>query len=159
MSPKPLSMSGAAQTRRATPVQAIPPVTTLKTEAKALRANAGGPMTHSQSLEALAHRYGLADWNTLHARARPEQAPAPYLGQRVEAVYLGHPVTGVIHAVSRLGNGGSHRVVIDLDQAVNVSAFEGMDVIRRRLQATIGPDGATVEKTSDGRPHLQVRLS
>lgn len=140
------------------PMQAVPSVTALKTEAKALRAAAPQPMTHSQSLEALARRYRLPDWNTLRARARPEQAPSPYLGQRVEAVYLGHPVTGVIHAVRQMGNAGSHRVVIDLDQPVNVSAFEGMDVLRRRLQATIGPDGATFEKTSDGRPHLQVRL-
>lgn len=136
----------------------IPAIPTLKAEAKDLRAMAPTPMTHSQSLEALAHRYGLTDWNTLRARAAPEQAPAPRLGQRVEAVYLGHPVAGVIHAVRAMGTGGAHRVVIDLDQPVNVSAFESMQVMRRRLQATIGPDGTTVEKTSDGRPHLQVRL-
>lgn len=137
---------------------AIPAVSTLKAEAKDLRRLSTTPMTHSRSLEMLAQRYGINDWNTLRASAAPEQAPAPRLGQRVEAVYLGHPVTGVIHAVRSMGPSGTHRVVIDLDKPVNVSAFESMEVLRRRLQATIGPDGATVEKTSDGRPHLQVRL-
>lgn len=137
---------------------AIPPVSALKAEAKDLRALSAAPMTHSRSLEALAQRYGLADWNTLRANAHPEQAPAPRLGQRVEATYLGHPVSGVIHAVRAMGPSGAHRIAIDLDEPVNVSAFEGMDVIRRRLQATIGPDGTTVEQTSDGVPHLQVRL-
>ena len=136
----------------------MPPVSQLKAEARALRSAATSPMTHSQSLEAVAHRHGLADWNTARARAGAEQAPVPVVGQFIEATYLGHPVTGRFHAVRRMGPSGSHRVVIDLDQPVNVSAFEGMDVIRRRLQATIGPDGATVEKTSDGVPHLQVRL-
>lgn len=158
MSPRSKNMS-VNQTR-------IPPVAELKAAAKALRAEAAAPMTHSQSLEALAHHYGLSDWNTLRASAQPAQVPhpytgphlGPYLGQRVEAIYLGHPVTGVIHAVKRMGANGAHRIAIDLDKPVNVSAFEGMDVLRRRLQATIGPDGATVEKTSDGRPQLQVRL-
>lgn len=136
----------------------VPPVSALKAEAKDLRALSAAPMTHSRSLEVLAHRYGLSDWNTLRANARPEQAPAPRLGQRVEAVYLGHPVTGIIHAVRAMGSSGAHRIAIDLDKPVNVSAFESMEVLRRRLQATIGPDGTTVEKTSDGIPHLQVRL-
>ncbi len=136
----------------------VPTVSALKAEAKDLRARSTVPMTHSQSLEALAGHYGLGDWNTLRANARPEQAPAPRLGQRVEAAYLGHPVTGVIHAIRALGPSGAHRIAIDLDKPVNVSAFENMDVLRRRLQATIGPDGNTIEKTSDGVPLLQVRL-
>jgi hypothetical protein len=140
------------------PTHSIPPVSALKAEARDLRTLSAGSMSNSKSLETLAHRYGLSDWNTLRACARPEQAPAPRLGQRVEAVYLGHPVTGVIHAVRTMGAAGAHRVAIDLDKPVNVSAFEGMDVLRRRLQATIGPDGTTVEKTSDGRPQLQVLL-
>ena len=123
------------------------PIEDLKAEAKRLRAAlaaSGHALSHSQSLEALARQRGYRDWNTLHA-AMGNQPPKPpiALGDVVEGVYLGHPLRGEVIAVHALGD-GRVRIKLDLEAPVNVSAFDGMDVWRRRLNANIGRDGATV---------------
>ena len=133
----------------------------LKAEAKRLRsalAATGQAFTHSQSLEMLAKQKGYRDWNTLHA-AIGNQPPRPPVdvGQTVDGAYLGHAVRGEILAVRRFGD-GRYRIKLDLEAPVDVSAFEGMEVLRRRLNANIGGDGATIEKTSGGVPHLKLAL-
>ena len=140
------------------------PIEDLKTEARRLRsalAATGQTLTHSQSLEALARQKGYRDWNTLHA-AMGNQPPSPVappvtLGQIVAGAYLGKPVRGEIIGVRRLGD-GRFRIKLELETPVNVSAFEGMDVVRKRLNANIGADGRTAEALSDGTPQLSLDL-
>ena len=134
----------------------------LKNQAKRLRsalAEDGVAISHSQSLERIAHQFGYADWNTLHALAG-NTAPVftPAIGQRVRGTYLGHPFTARIRAVSLVQLGDRYRVTLDFDEAVDVVAFEGMSAFRKRVSATIGTDGRTVEKTSNGVPQVVINL-
>ena len=50
------------------------------------------------------------------------------------------------------------RVTLDLDEPVNVSAFDSFDVTRRRLTANLSRDGETVEKISGGTPQLRLDI-
>lgn len=137
------------------------PIEDLKAEAKRLRtalAEKGQPVTHSQSLELLAKQRGYRDWNTLHA-ATGNQPPKPpvALGDLVSGVYLGRDFTAEVIGLQALAD-GRFRIKLDLETPVNVSAFKGMDVWRRRLNANIRATGETVEKTSDGQPQLRLAL-
>ena len=54
-------------------LKTIPKLSALKTQAKRLRAElqkSGTPLSHSQSLELLAHQMGIKDWNTLKGQRR-----------------------------------------------------------------------------------------
>jgi hypothetical protein len=137
-----------------------PTITALKAEAKALRAaSSHAPLSHSAALEAVARKHGARDWNTLSALAAqaPNNRP-PYVGQFVTGRYLGHEITGRIVAHTLMAEGRRHRITLDLDKPVNVSAFSSFEVTRRRLRANIDAKGETVEKTSDGTPHMQLNL-
>lgn len=129
----------------------------LKAQAKRLRAalaKSGTAVSHSQSLELVAQSIGARDWNTVAAQTA---SPRPILqvGQSVRGRYLGHAFTGRIHAVSAR-NGGWHRITVDFDSPVDVVQSEHFSALRRRVSAVIDPSGVTVEKTSDGQPHLQL---
>lgn len=129
----------------------------LKAQAKRLRqtlAESGTEVSHSRSLELLAQSMGLRDWNTLHAKLG-NTPPGWQLGQAVRGTYLGHAITGRIHALSLLSDGW-YSLELALDTPVDVVASAHFSSFRRRIRATIGPDGETVEKTSDGRPHLRL---
>lgn len=56
----------------------------------------------------------------------------------------------------QLADGRMFRVSLDLDQPVNVSAFDSFDVMRRRLSATLNRKGETVEKITGGTPQLKL---
>lgn len=137
----------------------MPNLDELKSQAKRLRASLAGttPISHVKALEAVAKQHGYRDWNTSHAAcANAPPAPAWQVGQTVTGAYMGHPVRGVIKSVSAWAEGRMTHLSIDLDDPVNVSAFDSFDVMSRRLKANIGKDGATVEKTSNGVPHLKL---
>jgi len=126
----------------------------FKAEARRLREGAGPGFPHSQALEAVAHRNGARDWNTLQATARRPVRLA--VGDRVAGRYLGHPVFARVHAVQATPNPGRLRLTLHLDQPVDVVTFESFSAYRQRIRAMIGPDGRTAEKTSDGIPHLEL---
>ena len=136
-------------------------VDTLKAQARALRqalSKAGSDVTHSQSLELLARQHRLKDWNTLHAKASKTEAPRFQMGQRVAGRYLGKRFDGEIIAVSGFSGREQVRLTIRFDQPIDVVAFEGLSSLRSRVNAVVGRDGRTLEKTSDGRPHLELDL-
>lgn len=138
----------------------LPSLDDLKAQAKALRASLAGDgqkMTHGRALEHIALQHGFRDWNTLHAAVgnRPTRLS---LGGRVRGRYLGHAFTGEIIALARIGDGASHRLTVQFDTPVDVVAFEGMSALRSRVRAVIDAKGRTVEKTSDGVPHIVLDL-
>lgn len=139
----------------------LPSIEGLKAEAKRLRAalaETGNTISHSQSLEALAKQRGFRDWNTLHAAAGNQAPVAPLtLGQTVSGTYLGKAITGQVHALSALPD-GRFRVTLDLAEPVDVVNFDSFSAFRRRLRANIRPSGETVEKTSNGKPQMQLSL-
>jgi len=60
-----------------------------------------------------------------------------------------------LHALSKSGR---YRASIQFDTPVDVVAFDSFSAFRRRVTVTVDATGATAEKTSDGRPHLQLAL-
>lgn len=133
-----------------------------KAQAKRLRAamaERGVEITHSAALETVARQHGARDWNTLHARiGNAPPGPPVSVGQAVEGAYLGKPFRAEVRAVRALGDGRMFRVSLALETPVNVSAFDSFEVLRRRLNATIGRNGATVERISSGAPQLALKL-
>ncbi|MFM2280009.1 MAG: hypothetical protein RLZZ444_2240 [Pseudomonadota bacterium] len=137
----------------------LPSLEALKEQAKRLRetlARQGSEINHSKALELLAGQFGFRDWNTLHAAVgnRPPK-PTLALGAKVSGHYLGQAFTGEIIAIQALTSvHGKYRVTFDFDEPVDVVTFESFSAYRKRVTVTLDEDGRTVEKTSNGRPHM-----
>ena len=137
----------------------MPTIEDLKSQAKRLRASlaTSNPISHSQALEAVARQHGYKDWNTIHAACGNALPGPPWqVGQAVTGAYLGKPVRGTIRSVRAWAEGRMFRVTLDLDEPVNVSAFDSFEVTRRRLTATLSREGETVEKITGGTPQLKL---
>jgi hypothetical protein len=134
-----------------------PTPASLKLQAKRLRkalADDGTTISHSRALELTAQSIGARDWNTVAAQTR-KNLPTWQIGQEVSGHYLGHAFMGRIHEVSARSPGW-FRLTIDFDTPIDVVASEHFTSFRRRISATVGPDHMTVEKTSNGQPHLML---
>ena len=136
-----------------------PSIQTLKSEAKALReehARDGTPINHGQALEAVARRHGYRDWNTASATL-PERVAIPVqVGQRVKGTYLSRPFAGLVVGMQLLADMQHYEVTVKFDKPVNVSKFDSMVIERHRVRATIGLDGISMARTSDGEPHMRI---
>jgi hypothetical protein len=138
----------------------LPTLDALKDQARRLRetlARQGTAINHARSLELIAGQHGFRDWNTLHAKIGnmpPKRGLA--LGDTARGRYLGKSFTGTVVALQQMGAGGMTRVTFDFAEPVNVSAFDSFKVLRKRVVATLGSDGRTIEKTSNGLPHLEL---
>lgn len=138
----------------------LPPLDQLKAQAKRLReklALDGTTIGHSKSLELLSHHYGYKDWNTLHASIgnRPERNPLK-IGDRVAGHYLGQPFRAEILGIQANTTSDRLRITFHFDEPVDVVTFDSFSAFRQRVTCTIGKDGQTSEKTSDGRPQLTL---
>jgi len=136
----------------------LPSLAEAKTHAKRLRADLaeqGSQISHAAALELVAHQNGFADWNGYHAAIgnRPPEGWA--VGGRVQGRYLSQPFTATVIAVE-MQRSGWFRLVLDLDEAVDVVTFDSFSNFRKRIQAVVGPEGKTRERTSDGCAHLQL---
>lgn len=132
-----------------------PRIAALKAHARELRQErvwSGKPTTHAEALELMAGRHGARDWNTLHARLkRPVRLS---LGSRVSGQYLSQPFEGYVHGLNLLDQGRRMRVVLHLDQPIDVVKFDSFSSMLQRVRAVIGADGRSMTTTSDGVPHL-----
>ncbi|WP_368188167.1 glyoxalase superfamily protein [Aestuariibius sp. HNIBRBA575] len=139
----------------------IPSIEDLKTQAARLRSTrieTGCPTTHSQSLELIAKSYGLRDWNTLRAKAaQTDHTPGYKPGQRLRGLYLGHAFEGTVLYADPLP-GHKHRLTIKFDTAIDVVTSQHFSSFRRRITKVVSKQGRTLEKTSDGQPHLILTL-
>lgn len=129
-----------------------------KAQAKRLRtelATQGLVLTYSQALEQVARLHGCRDWNTLYAvlDRRPNRL-ALKPGDRVQGRYLGQAFTGRLTGLQEVHNGERSNVSICFDSPVDVVRFDSFSNYRSRIQATIGPDGCSPRRTSDGQPQL-----
>jgi hypothetical protein len=135
-------------------------IETMKTQARRLRgtlADAGTSISHAQALELVARQHGHRDWNTAHAAAGSERPGPPVtLMQEVTGRYLGQPFRGTVIAIQVMGSASRWKVTLDLHEPVDVVTFDSFSSLRRRITGTVGPDGRTVEKTSNGEPHLVI---
>ena len=134
-------------------------VSEAKSKAKALRdalVGQGTRISHAQALELVAHQNGTRDWNTLHAKLSRAEPRTLQLGDEVRGKYLGQTFVGRIVALSKIG---LHlNVSIQLDVPVDTVRFESFSNMRRRIRGVIGPDGQSLEKTSDDVPQLVINM-
>ncbi len=130
-----------------------------KNAAKNLRAHfvaRGHTISHSKALELVAKSEGFRDWNTFSAYLKKcETLPGFFAGDRIDAIYLGQPGSGVILKSEEFDQGRWH-VAIQLDDPVDVVRFDSFSSIRSRISATIGADGNSFDHTSDGNPILRL---
>ena len=140
----------------------LPSLEDLKAQARRLRATLaadGTPVGHGRALELLAHQHGYKDWNTLHAAIGNRPPPAPVaVGARVAGRYLSQPFAGEVIGVQALATPDRFRVTLRFDAPVDVVTFDSFSAYRRRVTCTIDRAGRTAEKTSDGRPHMELAL-
>ena len=139
----------------------LPALDGLKDQAKRLRAaleREGQPVSHSRSLELVAAQHGFRDWNTLHAHIGNRGPFDPYrLGARVKGFYLGQPFEASVLGVEALGtDSGRYRLVLHFDEPVDVVRFESFSALRQRVSCRVDATGRTMEKTSDGRPQVEL---
>lgn len=134
----------------------LPSHDALKSHARRLRATlaqSGTPVSHAAALEHLAHQWGYRDWNTLSDTAKRSVPQSWALGQRVSGQYLGHHFTGTVKSVRAKGSDHVH-LTVTFDTPVDVVTSSRFSSLRRQVSCTIGASGRTVEKTSDGKPHM-----
>lgn len=134
----------------------LPTIARAKQEAKRMRARLaeqGEAISHAQSLERVAQRYGFRDWNTYHAKMRDRCPHGWEAGGRVTGRYLSQPFAASVLAADQLRPGWV-RMVLDLDEAVDVVRFDSFSNFRKRIRVEVGPEGHSKERTSDGIPHV-----
>jgi hypothetical protein len=139
---------------------ALPSLDAAKAQAKALRASlltTGQDISHAQALELIAKSLGFKDWNTLHAKIGNAPRAPVVLGQIVEGQYLKQPFVAEVLGVTQLSE-GRYSVVLDFAEAVDVVTFDSFSNFRRRITKVVGADGRSPDRTSDGAPHLVIRL-
>lgn len=137
----------------------LPSLDVLKDQAKRLRDTLGRQGTvinHSKALELIAAQQGFRDWNTLMGAVGNRPPVRSYnIGDQVIGHYLGQMFTGTIIGVQTLTNAhGRTRVTFDFDEPVDVITFESWSAYRKRVTCTLDKEGRTVEKTSNGQPHM-----
>ncbi len=140
----------------------LPSIEQLKEQARRLRAvlhSDGKSITHSQSLELLAHQHGFRDWNTLYAAIGIGVPPCPVsIGARVAGTYLGQSFEGEVIALETMTRPDRFRITLRFDEPVDVVTFDSFSNFRRRVSCIIDRSGKTIEKTADGRPHVQLAV-
>jgi len=140
--------------------QDIPTVSEAKQHAKQLRnqlADKGTEISHSNALERVAQHFGFRDWNTLHVALGNRPPKGWSLGGRVQGRYLSQRFEATVVAVEQL-RPGWFRLALELDEAVDVVTFESFSNFRKNIRGVVGPLGTSVERTSDGAPHLEIDM-
>lgn len=139
----------------------LPTLSAIKDQARRLRARLeadGQTVSHSKSLELVASQHGFRDWNTLAAALgnRPGiETLRP--GMRVSGAYLGQRFTGRLLGIELLNARSDRiRVTLDFDEPVDVVTFPSFSSFRKRVTGTIGEDGMSRERTSNGLPQLEL---
>ena len=139
----------------------LPALDALKDQARRLRkrfADDGQAIGHARALELIAAQYGFRDWNTLHAKVGNRAPFNPWmLGARVRGHYLGQPFDAEVRGVQALSaEPGRYRLTLHFDEPVDVVTFESFSAFRQRVSCTVDETGRSRERTSDGRPHLEL---
>lgn len=139
----------------------LPTIEQAKQAAKLLRealADQGEAISHAQALERVAQQHGFRDWNAFHAEMRDRPPPGWTAGGRVTGRYLSQPFTATVLRADQL-RPGWFRLVLDLDEAVDVVRFESFSNLRKRIRVEVGPEGHSKERTSDGAPHVALDIA
>lgn len=138
----------------------LPTLAEAKQNAKQLRsllAEQSTVISHSEALERIAAQNGFKDWNTLHAAIANRPPEGWVLGGRVRGRYLSQPFDATVVGM-QAQRPGWFRLELALDTAVDVVTFDSFSNMRKNISGSVGPDGTSVERTSDGVPHLAIEM-
>ena len=138
----------------------LPTLTEAKAQAKALRSGhdaSATALTHARALEMIARQYGFRDWNAFHAAIKGRAPNGWETGGRVAGTYLSQPFQATVLDCQKV-RCGWFRLVLDLDEPVDVVTSAAFSNLRKRIPIIVGPEGFTLERTSDGAPHAQLRM-
>lgn len=134
----------------------------LKAQAQLLRKELsaiGEKITHSKSLEMIARQYGYKDWNTLYAAIKRQSLSCPVkIGSKARGTYLGQAFAGEVIGIKTLKHAARFQITLQFDSPVDVVTFDSFSNLRHRVRCIIDKAGKTAEKTSNGRPHMQLEL-
>ena len=137
----------------------LPNLANLKAQARRYRSIKeahGQRVSHSQALELIARRNGFFDWNTAAAHAKGISEPdGLQAGKQVSGRYMGHAFEALIVASTQLPE-DEMLISLDLLEPVDVVESAHFSNVRKRISATIGPEGRSRECLSGGIPHLEV---
>lgn len=134
----------------------LPTLAKAKMQAKALRrdlASDGKSISHGEALEEVARRLSFRDWNALHAAIQKQPAQGWTMGERITGRYLSQDFTATVRSSVQM-RPGWFRLVLDLDQPLDVVRFESFSNLRKQIRVEVGPQGHSKEQTSDGIPHV-----
>ena len=138
--------------------QDLPTLPEAKTMAKALRkrlAAKGTAIGHAHALEQIARDHGFRDWNGLYAAIAAHRPIAWDVGAHVTGRYLGQPFAARVLSSDQVRTGW-YRLVLELEDAVDVVRFESFSNLRKQIRTEVGPRGHSKERTSDGTPHVEL---
>jgi hypothetical protein len=139
----------------------LPTIHILKEQATQLRSDRSDKqLTHSQSLELLAHKYGFHDWNTLQAMSKRRAGIRPTAlniakGEQVTGAYLGRSFSAEVLEIEHFET-NRWKVVLHFSEPVDVVAFDSFSNFRQRVPCVLNSSGETEEKTSNGRAACSV---
>jgi hypothetical protein len=145
----------------------IPHIDALKQEAKSLRAEQahdGTAISHSKSLELVAHHHGYRDWNTVRAASENQSSPASLAicpvaaGDRTSGLYLGQPFAATVLNMSPLESGDLFRITMHFDEPVDVVTHDSFSSLRQRVSGNIDRFGKSREKTSNGLHQIELHV-
>ncbi|WP_425038574.1 glyoxalase superfamily protein [Primorskyibacter sp. S187A] len=138
----------------------LPSVAEVKSEAKRLRAALAEQrqqISHAQALERIAKHHGFRDWNALCAKQINVWPRNLQIGGRVTGRYMSQPFRATVRKSEQI-RPGRLRLVLALDEAVDVVRFDSFSNLRKQVRVEIGPAGHSKERTSDGVPHAEIDL-
>lgn len=134
----------------------IPSLAAAKAQARAYRADhaaQGREVSHSKSLEVIAHSHGYRDWNTFHAAIGNQPRAPVHVGQILPGHYLKQPFLAEVLSVTEV-TPGFYEVELDFDRPVDVVTFDSFSNFRSRVRKVVTSEGRSPDVTSDGAPHL-----
>ncbi|MEX0300071.1 MAG: glyoxalase superfamily protein, partial [Kordiimonas sp.] len=129
-----------------------------KNRAKRLRAyldGSGHSISHSESLEAIAHSEGYRDWNTYSALfktvageiSKPDQRKQQYpfhVGDTVTGTFRGVRFQGTLLGLEETITLGVWRVKMHFDNPVKLPSHEALNLTRQRINCMLNIAGASV---------------
>ncbi len=105
----------------------------------------------------MARKAAFRDWNTFSAKLKEDGAAAFHPRDRVRGHHLSQPFVAPVSKATEQEPGWT-ALELDLDEAVDVVAFDSFSSLRNRLRGVIGPEGRSWVRTSTGRAHFEVEV-
>lgn len=143
-----------------------------KNRAKRLRkylSEKGHPISHSESLEAIAQAEGYRDWNTYIALFKLASQELPdalemgqhfpmHVGDRIQGTYRGVRFVGTLLGLEETITSGVWRAKMHFDNPVELPSPKGINLTRQRVQCMLNSDGVSVNLKGSTDGHISLDM-